>query len=543
MLAAARPDWPRWKEYAGPVAARLVRANPTEIAAWRRVFQPIGAALDGPLREIYADRSQREPRALAFALLLDFAARPDRGDRPEALAGLLADADPGQFHHVLRRLATREDRARALATIVPLIQPPARRDVRLAERQARLVPALLELSRQDLVWPLLAHGEDPTLRTEIVQILPAYGIDPTPLVERLRSERDTGARRALILCLGGFAPDAIPPSTRAAMREQWLVWYGSDPDAGIHGALDWVLRRRWGDGAALDAIDQGLRSPRIPSDRGWFVSPSGITFATIRGPVTFPMGSAPGTDPFAGGDESYKETRIGRSFAIAMKEVSLAEYKRFYGDNPDLKSVMERDGVKMRIPSDDCAVGAASWFDAARFCNWMSGREGIPEDQWCYPRTLAPGVELPADALERNGYRLPTEAEWEYACRAWATTIWPHGLSESRLSDYAWTPLNAGRVMHPPGLKPPNDLGMFDMLGNASEWCITLLDLNKDPNFFRTGEDTLLFRVAREGYGIDSRGGSFLDPSADIRPANRNIRRLLERLPVFGFRLVRTVAR
>jgi serine/threonine protein kinase/formylglycine-generating enzyme required for sulfatase activity len=540
LLAAARADWSRWPEFTGPIAARLVRVNPAELAAWRRVFQPIGAALDGPLRAIYADRSEREPRALAFSLLLEFASRSDRPDRPEALAGLLTEADPDQFQHVLRRLASREDRARALAVIVPLIQPLAHRDLRLAERQSRLAPALLALARPDLVWPMLAHREDPTLRTEVIHLLPGYGIDPTPLVDRLRSERDPGMRRALIVCLGGFAPEAIPPTARAELRALLRSWYGSDPDAGIHGAIDWVLRIRWGDGGALDDMDRGLRSPTVSTDRGWYVNPSGHTFALVRGPVTFRMGTVPGSDPHAGGDESLHEKTIGRSFAIGMKEISLADFRQIIGENPDLRAILDWPGARMRLPTDDCAAGAVSWFDAARYCNWLSAREGIPEDQWCYPRTIGVGMVLPADALERMGYRVPTEAEWEYACRAGATTIWPHGLSESRVNDYAWTLANAGRIMHPPGLKPPNDMGMFDILGNASEWCIGLVDLYRDPNIFRTRDDTLPATTAGDGYGVDTRGGSFLDPSADIRPANRNIRRVAERLPFFGFRLART---
>jgi formylglycine-generating enzyme required for sulfatase activity len=539
LLASARPDWSRWPDYAGRIAARLVRVNPSEIANWRRVFQPIGASLEAPLRAIYADRSEREPRALAFSLLLEFASRPDRTDRPEALAGLLADADPDQFHHILPRLASREDRARALAAIVPPIQPPARGDLRLAERQARLSPALLALSRPDLVWPMLARAEDPSLRTEIIQLLPAYGIDPAPLINHLRTERDTGTRQALIVCLGGFAPDSIPGTARSELKSVLLSWFRTDPDAGVHGAIDWVLRR-WGDGGVLDAIERTLRSPTIPDDRSWYVSPTGHTFALVRGPVTFQMGTVPGSDPHAGGDESLHDKTIERSFAIGTKEISMHDYRRFCGDNPDLTSILDRPGVRMRIPSDDSAAGAVSWFDAARYCNWLSAREGIPESQWCYPKVIGIGMDLPGDALERTGYRVPTEAEWEYISRAGTTTIWPHGRSEARLTDYAWSLSNAGRLMHPPGLKPPNDRGMFDILGNASEWCIGLVDLNRDPNIFRTAHDTLPFAKASESFGVDSRGGSFLDPSADIRAANRNIRRVAERLPFFGFRLART---
>jgi formylglycine-generating enzyme required for sulfatase activity len=150
---------------------------------------------------------------------------------------------------------------------------------------------------------------------------------------------------------------------------------------------------------------------------------------------------------------------------------------------------------------------------------------------------------LPPDALERTGYRVPTEAEWEYACRAGASTTWPHGLSEDRLRDYAWTLLNSGRVLHPPALKPPNDLGLFDILGNASEWCFGLVDTGHDPNAIKTKEDRLWFTEVKEGFGVDTRGGSFLDAAGDIRPANRNIRRPIERLPYFGIRLARTCPR
>ena len=163
------------------------------------------APLDGPLRAIYADRSGREPRALAFSLLLEFASRSDRPDRPEALAGLLTEADPDQFQHVLRRLGSRRI-GPGPGGDPPVDPAPARGDLRLAEPQSRLAPALLALRAPDLVWPMLAHHEDPTLRTEVIQLLPAYGIDPAPLVDRLRWRRDAGTRRALILCLGGFAP-------------------------------------------------------------------------------------------------------------------------------------------------------------------------------------------------------------------------------------------------------------------------------------------------------------------------------------------------
>ena len=125
------------------------------------------------------------------------------------------------------------------------------------------------------------------------------------------------------------------------------------------------------------------------------------------------------------------------------------------------------------FPSLDCAIGLLTWYEAARYCNWLSEQEGIPEKDWCYPRDCGPNMELPKDHLERLGYRLPTEAEWEYSCKAGSTwTPRPYGLADSRLGHYAWFSGNEGVAMHPVGQKKPNDLGLFDMLGNAYEWCL-----------------------------------------------------------------------
>jgi serine/threonine protein kinase/formylglycine-generating enzyme required for sulfatase activity len=541
LLAAARRDWKRWPEFADRLATRLVQVNPFEIAPWREVFQPVSAVLTQPLHGIYSDRSQPQPRALAFSLLLEFASQHDSSERPEALAALLPDADPDQVRSILRRLSSRADRDRALAAILPLISVPAQGDLARAERQARLAPDLCEFSRTELVWPMLIDRDDPSLRTEVVHIMADYEVDPKLLCERLKVESNRGVRRALILALGGFAPERIAPALRGDLKVLLLSWYSSDPDPGIHSAIDWTLRQGWNAASELSAIDRGLCSPEVPSERDWFINASGQTFAIVRGPVSFRMGTVPGTDRYAGGDERPADRTITRSFAIATREVSLADFRLFIKEAADIAPVFDRPGVRMRIPSDDCAVGALTWYDAARYCNWLSNREQIPEDQWCYPKVIGPGMTLPKNALERTGYRLPTEAEWEFACRAGTTTLWPHGLSESRLMSYAWFLRDAGRVMHPSGQKRPNELGLFDVLGNASEWCTGTVDQSWDPERPRPRDDVLqLLLVEDTKQVVDSRGGSFLDPSADVRSANRNLRRPNERLPFFGMRLART---
>jgi formylglycine-generating enzyme required for sulfatase activity len=144
----------------------------------------------------------------------------------------------------------------------------------------------------------------------------------------------------------------------------------------------------------------------------------------------------------------------------------------------------------------------------------------LPKDQWCY---LHNGQEeydkrmtIPAGALRRTGYRLPTEAEWEYACRACAGTSRYHGLSIDLLKAYARYEANSQEHAWRCGSLLPNDLGLYDMLGNVFEWCQER-QTNYQPGRVESSSDDIIDDIHRL-----LRGGSFTGRPAGVRSAYRN---------------------
>jgi formylglycine-generating enzyme required for sulfatase activity len=263
----------------------------------------------------------------------------------------------------------------------------------------------------------------------------------------------------------------------------------------------------------------------------------------IPGPAEFWMGS-PRTEAerFSGPGgrvEMHHYRRIGRSFALAANEVTVEQFLKF---RPN------QFYTKQYSPTSDHPINTVTWFDAAAYCNWLSKQEGIPEDQWGYvPNSMgqyAAGMRVKPDALSLRGYRLPTEAEWEYACRAGVTDARYYGETEELLTRYAWYFMNSNnKNMALPGSFRPNDLGLFDLLGNAEEWC-------EDPASFypagtrdRLKEDDLSIQDTKS---IDNqlerilRGSSFGISAPVMRSASRDPYLPKGGLVNHGFRPART---
>ena len=164
-----------------------------------------------------------------------------------------------------------------------------------------------------------------------------------------------------------------------------------------------------------------------------------------------------------------------------------------------------------------------SWYEAADYCNWLSEREGISPDQWCYEtNSIGKVTELKAKYLSLTGYRLPMEAEMEFATRAGAMTSRFYGESEDLLGNYGWFSRNSGERSWPVGSKKPNDLGLFDMHGNVWCWC------QCEYKAYPKGKNGQVFEDKEYALDINRvehrmlRGGAFLNPASRLRSAFRD---------------------
>ncbi|MBX3730770.1 MAG: formylglycine-generating enzyme family protein [Candidatus Sumerlaeia bacterium] len=237
-----------------------------------------------------------------------------------------------------------------------------------------------------------------------------------------------------------------------------------------------------GSGATVETIDLG----------------SGVSMSLVWiPPDTFTMGS-PSSESGRHSDEG-PQTRVTltRGFWMGETEVTQAQWN----------AVMGSEGNPSHFKGDDLPVETVSWGDAMEFCRRLSERSG---------RTVT----------------LPTEAQWEYACRAGTPTRYSFGDGQAALPNYAWFSSNSGNQTQPVRARQPNAWGLYDMHGNVLEWCLDFYvdsfpgGIETDPAGPSSGWDHVI------------RGGSFYDEPAYLRSADRSKSAPGNRVKAIGFRVI-----
>jgi WD40 repeat protein len=521
-LAKYDPENEKWAKVQEAVSNDLVKEPAVYLPLWMDSLRPVRVKLLSALSVVYADVTRPVERSLATDILADYAL-----DQPKVLADLVMDADAQQFIRFYPKLKDRAEQGLLVLTgeIDKKLPPDAKNEAKekLAKRQANAAVALLRMDQPAKMWPLLKHSPDPRARSYLVHRLAPLGAGARDIVKRLDEEPDITIRRALILSLGEYGEKELSLENRQALLPKLQEMYRNDADPGLHAASEWLLRtwkqeallkqvnKEWAKDKAqrekrLDSI-QKLLASRAASVPGvspqWYVNGQGQTMVVIPGPVEFLMGS-PTTEAGRRDNELQHTRRITRSFALAATPVTKEQFLRF---RPTFNHTEFR-----RYPAPSCAIGGVNWYEAVSYCNWLSNQEGIPEDQWCY-EIRGEATKLKANYLSLSGYRLPTEAEMEYATRARALTSRCFGETGELLPKYAWSSNNSQGLTWPVGSLKPNDLGLFDVHGNVHTWCQDS-DKNypavKDGTVVEDREDELVIVSTRSRV---VRGGSFTYPA------------------------------
>ena len=407
----------------------------------------------------------------------------------------------------------------------------------LAIRQSAAAATLIRFQAASNVWPIFQPTPDTRLTSNFLDRTLRYRTNPAWIIDAMQQTSNPGHRYSLILAVGQLAKsDRLDDAMLTKAANILLPWYRDDVDPGVHGAIEWAMKQMNRSEEPVE-IRKEYALGTVVGERGWYVTRlDDHTFVVVQ-PQEFLMGSPINEADRDGGTESDDEDRhrrrITKSYAIAAKEVTVAQFLSF---DPEYISYNAQAS-----PTPDSPITLVGWHLAAQYCNWLSEQEGIPSSQWCYAEdpNNSTRMLLASDWYERTGYRLPCEAEWECAARAGTTTSRHYGETQSLIDNYSWySALSKDDYMLPVGSLLPNQFGLFDMLGNAAEWCQEAkyrYDKNV-PFMLATGPFAPID-------GADNRilrGGSFGSQEEDARSARR-VAYPDEQNFIIGIRLARTL--
>lgn len=320
------------------------------------------------------------------------------------------------------------------------------------EETANLALALFELGDRSALSQHSQLRKDPRLRTQLIHDMNPVRMDLAKILPPLLgSVDDEPLRNVLMLATWRHTDEPLSEDVRDRLCTNLWETYRLKADPETHSVARLLLQEL--DGKRLATEERKLKDAEPDPSSRWFINKAGQTMIVL--------------DPKRTGVEDYRAPpEVSRPFAISATEVTVDQFK---------KTVI-RYKLKLADANGDAPARGVLPVQVAEFCNRLSELEGIPEDEWCYPKanklTVADCDPLPG-FLEKTGYRLPTNAEWEFSCRSGSTTSRFFGENPNLIRLYGWN-AEEGRYMQPVGQLLPNAFGLFDMYGNVSEICVSV---------------------------------------------------------------------
>lgn len=488
LLAQLDPQNPIWPSISNGVSSTIVSMPQLQMQPWLSCFDQVGSThLADSLREFaLASNASRETRLNATVALVRFFSTDT-----EFLCDLICDVK--EFQIPIAAIALRDRRTAALAYlkqlyresksgITPANPNASAHPISIPTRVSNLAIATWLLGDHEIVFDSFQNSNDATLMTLFVHKLSNLEVDAKTVVDTLLSlkekhdQQSSAIKFGLLQLLSLLQLDQIPHHQFAQLEDLLNCFWLHDDDCGVHSM------------ARLTASKFGieLNVPPCVQKGTWLVDPIGETyqdFAIIEPCIAelgMPNGLLPPllTDPWP-----WHRRRFTRRIAIAMNEVTIEQFRVF---DPKYR----KTDTMLKESDPDAAMALVSVEAAYRFCNSWSDVSGL---QTCYEaRSDENGREKlypKANHLALNGYRLPTDGEWELACRSRTTTNRFYGDADHLESKYGWvseTPgirfYNGAHLSQRVARFLPNRWGLFDMYGNVRENCDSSCDPNEDSN-------------------------------------------------------------
>ena len=243
---------------------------------------------------------------------------------------------------------------------------------------------------------------------------------------------------------------------------------------------------------------------------------------------------------FEMGKKSNKHlVAVTKDFCICKYPVTTIEYAEFCKEDENKNNPDELDRmINRNIPAVNI-----SWYDAIEYCNWLTRKEGEFEEVYVINKNLKDiRNNSSIDRLkwtvtcnfDKKGYRLPTEAEWEFAAKGGNMSQNLIYSGSNSIDEVAWYIANSNNILHPVGEKLHNELGIHDMSGNAFEWCWNWIGNNKSADYYHNP------RRANTGSDRVGRGGNWNGDGKRCEVDRRYGHTPSQRYSIIGFRVVRT---